>query len=334
MSLPLKNPPQFSILLPVFNGEKFLKASIDSLLSQSWENFELLICDDASTDGSWGLVRSYSDPRIKAFKNAKNRGLFPNLNFLLAKANAPLIRIWSQDDVMKKDCLEIEHKFWTRHPEISISHCGVDLIDEKSNTLSVFNADSTPEIVIPSTYAQISCYWGNLSPNICNVTVSRAAFLKYGTFNERLKQAGDYEMWARICHYENLGIIKQSLVQLRTHSNQFSRWPTSGSDWAIETHAVMQGLVPFVPEEVRKHIANYIRYKNHILFFHNALFSVLNGYFRLGIKTLRFIQSHENLFTVCMRWLWTANARFHLPPLIYSIEKKAPTRPILQKANK
>jgi len=317
----LKSSPKFSILLPVFNGEKFLKASINSVLSQSLKSFELLICDDASTDGSWAIIREYKDLRIQAFRNQKNRGLFPNLNFLLTKAKAPLIRIWSQDDVMKVNALKTEHKFWITHPQIAISHCGVDQIDENGNCVGNYKVDTTPEIVSPSMYAQISGYWGNLSPNICNVTVSRKAFLEHGNFNERLRQAGDFDMWARICRFENLGMIKQSLVQMRVHTAQFSRWPTSGADWAIESHKIMHDLLPWVPESVRGQVAHQIRYKTHILYFHNALKSLCLGYFKQGLRTLLFLRRQESLFEIFMRWLWTNGARNHMPASVYDKEK-------------
>ena len=70
-----------SIILPVYNGEKYLKICVDSVLNQTYSNFEFLIIDDCSTDSSWEYLNSLTDRRVKLFRNEKNKGLFFNLNF-------------------------------------------------------------------------------------------------------------------------------------------------------------------------------------------------------------------------------------------------------------
>src|ERR1039457_964276 len=98
--------PHISIVLPVCNGLGFLETSLSSVLKQSYSNFELLIIDDASTDDSLTYLRSLKDERIRLFSNIENKGLFFNLNFLIKNSNAPLIKLWSQDDIMNNYCIE------------------------------------------------------------------------------------------------------------------------------------------------------------------------------------------------------------------------------------
>src|SRR5438046_2777243 len=94
-----------SVILPVYNGIKFVEDSVISVLQQNFRNFELLIVDDCSTDGSWEYLKTLNDSRVTIFKNPKNCGLFYNLNFLIGKSRGNLIKLWSQDDIMYSHCL-------------------------------------------------------------------------------------------------------------------------------------------------------------------------------------------------------------------------------------
>src|SRR3954452_2031008 len=108
--------PRISVVLPVFNGERYLRESLDSLMAQTYESFEVVIWDDGSKDRSAAIVAEYRDPRVRSFANAQNTGLFATLNLAIAEARGDLIRLWAQDDRMKPQCLEVEAAFWTAHP--------------------------------------------------------------------------------------------------------------------------------------------------------------------------------------------------------------------------
>src|SRR6185369_719120 len=131
----MNTPLSVSVILPVYNGREYLRKAIDSVLEQSYGNFELIIWDDQSKDGSNEIVAEYSDPRIRRFANPRNRGLFPTLNLAIAEAKAPLIRLWSQDDIMKRNCLEEELAFLNRYPDVGMSYCCYDMIDNKGKVI-------------------------------------------------------------------------------------------------------------------------------------------------------------------------------------------------------
>src|SRR5437868_1138030 len=109
---------KISVILPVYNGGEYLCRSVGSVLNQSLEDFEFLILDDCSTDGSLEYLESITDKRLKLYKNDSNRGLFYNLNFLIGRCNSPLIKLWSQDDVMYPECLQRFTCFHEQHPQI------------------------------------------------------------------------------------------------------------------------------------------------------------------------------------------------------------------------
>ena len=101
-----------SICIPVFNGEKFLKQCIDSCLAQTYSNYEVIVSDDHSTDGSEQIVRRLMqlEPKIKYYKNETNLGLVANWNRCIGHATGEWIKMLFQDDYMAPDCLSA--RFW------------------------------------------------------------------------------------------------------------------------------------------------------------------------------------------------------------------------------
>ena len=91
--------PKISVLMPVYNGDKYLKKSINSILRQTFDDFELIIINDGSTDLSLSIIKSYQDKRIKIINNSKNIGIAYSLNKGLNKANGDYIARQDQDDI-------------------------------------------------------------------------------------------------------------------------------------------------------------------------------------------------------------------------------------------
>jgi glycosyltransferase involved in cell wall biosynthesis len=97
--------PKFSILIPTYNGAELLGETLRSLLSQSFQNFEIIIQDDASTDNTVDVIKKINDPRIKIFQNEKNLGYSKNLESLSQKATRDIIYLMGQDDILGEDAL-------------------------------------------------------------------------------------------------------------------------------------------------------------------------------------------------------------------------------------
>jgi len=184
-----------SIVLPVYNGERYLRASIDSVLTQSLQDFEFIIWDDASTDSSREIISSYSDPRIRVFENNSNLGLFKTLNLIITNSSGPLIKLWSQDDVMKEDCLSKLTSFLSTQNMAAMAYCAYDLFDRDGKVYKPAPPDQTPETIDPRLAAQIMFYNGSLTGNIANVILRRSALDEVGLFREDMMVSGDFEMW-------------------------------------------------------------------------------------------------------------------------------------------
>ena len=213
---------QISVILPVYNGIKYLSQSIHSVLNQEFREFELLIVDDCSTDGTLEWLQLLTDDRVKLFRNEVNKGLFFNLNFLISRSAGEIIKLWSQDDVMYETCLREVANFHLLHREIGFSYTGRDYIDGEGKITPIYGIDDTPEIVSPSLHARIAFFTGSIAGNISNTAINKQALDSIGPFNEAMKISADFEMWVRLAKDYPVGFINKPLVQLRNHKEQLS----------------------------------------------------------------------------------------------------------------
>jgi glycosyltransferase involved in cell wall biosynthesis len=121
--------PAVSVCIPTYNGERFIGLTIESVLSQTFADFELIIVDDASTDGTVARIEQFKDSRIQLVRSAKNLGLAGNWNAAVEACSAPLIKLLCHDDLLYRDCLAEQVKAFTRK-EIGFVSSRRDVIDE------------------------------------------------------------------------------------------------------------------------------------------------------------------------------------------------------------
>ena len=119
-----------SIVLTSYNHERYIKESIESVLSQTFKDFELIIVDDCSNDNSWEIIESYTDPRIKAIRNSRNLRTEGVKRAIMNVASGEYIAIHHSDDLWKTDKLEKQVKFMEEEPEVSACFTWAEPIDE------------------------------------------------------------------------------------------------------------------------------------------------------------------------------------------------------------
>lgn len=141
--------PLISILVPVYNVERFLEECLVSIASQTWKNIEVIVVDDCSTDGTLEIARRFSerDPRIRVFHNETNRRIAATLNRAWSVARGEFIARCDGDDVMLPDRLEVQYKYLQAHPELSLAGCSFMTIDESGRELRVHQNPADPVLV-------------------------------------------------------------------------------------------------------------------------------------------------------------------------------------------
>ena len=212
--------PTVSVILSSYNHAAYIAAAIQSVLDQTFTDFELLIFDDGSTDNTHDVIKSFDDPRIKTFLYTENRG--PTLASLecFAAAQGKYIAIHHSDDTWSADKLEKQVEFLDTHGEYAACFTLVDFIDEDGNLQTLDDGDFYATIFDKENRSRAEWlnyffYNGNC---LCHpsLLIRREAYAKYNLYDvQGLWQLPDYFMWINLCFNANLYIMHEKLVQFR-----------------------------------------------------------------------------------------------------------------------
>lgn len=213
--------PKVSVCIPVFNPGPFLTEAIDSVLAQSFADFELLVVDDASTQPVEAVVSRYNDPRLRFEKNPHNLGLAGNWNRCLALAGGEYITIFHQDDLMRRDNLAAKVALLDSYPSVGLVHSNIETIDAAGTVTGGHWAVQPSEApVMPGRqcFEQLALRGNFIS---CpSVMVRSACYETLGRFDARLPFSCDMEMWMRIASRYDVGYLPAQLVASRVHPSQ------------------------------------------------------------------------------------------------------------------
>ena len=204
--------PKVTVLMSVYNGERFLRESMDSILSQTFKDFEFLIVNDGSTDRTKEILESYNDPRISIINNDKNIGLTRSLNKGLALAKGEYIARMDADDISLPERLEKQVEFLDTNPSIGVLGIKSNVIDEKGNTLF--------QVKHPESHADIMAKLLLDNRFIHSSVIMRKLLLdKYGYYNEELPMAQDYELFLGLSHSTQFANLSEPLHQWRKNTS-------------------------------------------------------------------------------------------------------------------
>lgn len=287
--------PSISVILPVYNGGEYLKKSVQSVLSQSLVDFEFIVLDDCSSDGSYAYLSGIEDKRLKLFRNDINCGLFFNLNRMAAMCSGRLIKLWSQDDIMFPDCLAEIVNFHQQHPAIGFSYTKYETIDAGGEVVQREINDITPEVISPDLHSRIALYSGSIAGNIANVTITRQALDKVGFFIEHMKISGDFDMWVRIARFFPIGYIKKKLIYLRAHAGQLSRQEDLFIFHLKEDSEVYRKLFSYLDEKSKPSARRLMRWSKLQFYYRLMLKCLLHGKFKLFRQYFLYISGMDNL---------------------------------------
>jgi len=195
-----------TVLMPVYNGEKHLGQAIESILNQTFADFDLLIINDSSRDRSIDIIRSYRDSRIRLVQNDSNMGLINTLNKGIELATGSFIARMDQDDISMPERFRKQIEFMETHPEVAVCGCWAVNIDENGNSLGKRETPVGPQMAKE--------YW-RPSPIIHPSAFMRTAIAKKYTYDKRFIDAEDYELWLRIARNHQIENIAEYLLYYR-----------------------------------------------------------------------------------------------------------------------
>jgi glycosyltransferase involved in cell wall biosynthesis len=206
--------PLVSIVVSVYNGRPFLAEAIQSILDQSFRDFELIIVDDGSTDDSQKIVAGFSDARMRLLINKQNLGLARSLNNGIAVANGEYIARQDADDVSLPDRLQTQIEYLRSHAEVVIVGSSVKTINKCGKEDGVW----------PALKSDIAIKWRLLFGTAfihSSVVMRRSALDRVGLYSvePQFCYVEDYELWSRICASGRCANISFPLVKYRVNSD-------------------------------------------------------------------------------------------------------------------
>ena len=206
--------PIVSVIIPCYNAEQFIGEAIGSVLEQTLEDFELIVIDDGSTDGSTSVVESFSDKRLKYHKTA-NHGVSHARNTGIRMATGKYIAFLDADDLFLKENLTRKTAYLDDHPDIGFVHAREVIFNSDSGEL-LSTSDGLGGEVLP----QLLALTNTVIHSPSSVVVRRSVLDHEGLFDEQLSIAADWEMWVRLARGNRLGFITEPLSKYRIHNAQ------------------------------------------------------------------------------------------------------------------
>jgi len=205
--------PEITVLMSVYNGEKYLREAVESILNQTFSDFEFLIIDDASTDSSLEILQSYDDPRIKIIRNIENLGLTKSLNIGIRLAKREYIARMDADDISLPERFERQITFLLNHPDIALAGTFYQNIDHEGNIFGTCNLLLKPRY---QDFIKGNCIIHG------SVMVRSEVMVTISGYNELIKKCQDYALWLQLAKEYQLCNIPDVLYKLRIHENSVS----------------------------------------------------------------------------------------------------------------
>ncbi len=206
--------PLVSVVMPVYNGEKYVRQTMESILRQTFTDFEFLIVDDGSTDRTFAIVQEYAanDSRIIAI-HQENKGKPATRNILCALARGTYIAVTDSDDISLPERLQEEVRYMEAHPQIGVVGTWAECIDGTGRVTKVLRHPCSPAVAVWSLFLR-----NPISHSAA--LIRRSAGEDVGWYRDYASD--DYDLWSRISANYDIANIPQILVQYRVWAGNFT----------------------------------------------------------------------------------------------------------------
>lgn len=209
-----ENSPLVSVVMSVYNGSSYLKEAVESILNQTYSNFEFLIINDGSTDNSLNIIQSFSDKRIKLIDNGVNKGLIYSLNKGFDEAQGKYIARMDADDISLPNRFEKQVNYLERHSHVGV--LGSDYI--------CFTEDYSKYILAVHQSEEIKAFL-LFGATVCHPTLMlRKSVVDqfHFRYSDMAKHVEDFDLWTRMSIHTHFANINEALFKYRDHPNQVS----------------------------------------------------------------------------------------------------------------
>lgn len=223
----MNNFPIVSVVMPVYNAERFVAQAVESILGQTFSDFEFIIIDDGSTDYTPTIIAKYKDPRIKVIRKERNEGIVSALNLGIALARGDYIARMDADDISLPHRLEVQMKLIEKDPSIILLGGWCKEIDENGKIIKTHRYPESHEKLV-NNLINIKKF-----PPHPSMIFRKDLVLKVKGYRERFRHAEDADLWLRLVDHGKFACVPEVVLLLRKHkmnvSYQFSHFQTLNS---------------------------------------------------------------------------------------------------------
>jgi glycosyltransferase involved in cell wall biosynthesis len=247
----MSDKPLVSVLVTSYNRSEYICETIDSILNQTYPNFEIIICDNCSTDNTMNVIKKYADnPRVRIYQNKENIGQFPNRNKIAGYAKGKYIKYVDSDDLIYPHGLEIIVEGMEQFPE-----AGYGLSSIEQDFERIFPFMLSPE----QSYERHFCKKIPLFHKApLSSIIKKEIFFEVGGFTNNHGE-GDYEMWLVLSRKKNVVLMPHGIVWYREHENQIyqeiKKDPFKTFRYFLVTKKYLSEDCPLDPAKAKKALA-------------------------------------------------------------------------------
>jgi glycosyltransferase involved in cell wall biosynthesis len=227
--------PKVSVTIASFNHEKYIRECLQSVLDQTYQDFEIIVTDDGSSDRSAEVIKEFSDPRIKLYTYGENKGACTALNHCIQKASGEYIAVLNSDDAWNPTKLAKQVTFLDSHPEMGAVFSRVQFVNEHSQLLSPLNYAHyyVFERNNMTRYAFLNLFFSGVNC-LCHpsIMIRKKCYDQIGLYDERMANLPDLDMWVKLCLRFEIHILEEKLIRFRVLKNEAN---ASGNTVPIRT---------------------------------------------------------------------------------------------------
>ena len=211
------NSPSVSVIMPVFNTSSYVQAAIESILKQTYDDFEFIIIDDCSEDESVSIIQAYKDSRIKLIRNDQNLGISHTRNKGMRAAQGKYIAVFDSDDIAPANRLEKQVSFLEKNSEFGLIGGAVQPIGEDGKPIGqAWDYPASPEEV------PVRLLFGNYFAQPA-VMIRAKALANTEPYNPEFVTAGDYDLWVRLSRVTRVWNLPEVMLYYRMHGSGITR---------------------------------------------------------------------------------------------------------------
>jgi len=271
--------PTISVIIPVYNGEITIQQTIESLINQTFIDFEIIVINDGSQDSTLDIISTIQDPRIKVFSYS-NAGLSASRNRGISLASGEFISFLDADDRWTPDKLQAQLEALQANLEAAVAYSWTDYVDENGQVLR----SGTRISVSGNVYEKLLVR--NFLENGSNALIRRQAFTEVGNFDESLTAAEDWDMYVRLANRYHFVVVRSPQILYRVSTTSMSTNVTKQEAASLQ---VIEKAFNQAPESLQ-HLKKY---------------TLSTLYIYLTFKVLENPSGWQNALTAA-RYLWLA----------------------------